>query len=227
MHVPRFVAVLRGAPQLALAALVLGACGVAEPQDELPSASEVPDVLSIPPETESERGLDLSDDGVATGEWLPGFVGVVVEGPGFSVELPVEGDLFSVGFHADQPDENAGALLSDSQFGSAVIVWQSGHSEPAEAMAGAYQRLNERGLDAAPDAAVEFTLSEGLGSDHHVAAENVTLGSSLGEATGIAVVWTCDEPDRTFAMMVYDGDEQTQFGLAQTILASFNCAPAA
>lgn len=167
----------------------------------------------------SQPTTDVDDGPSADEASEPVLEAVTVEGPGFAVQLPVDSSWRTVGLHDGDADDRSGALLSEGAGTALVLVWQPGQQAPGEALDRAFSGLAARGIDVVPAEPAEV----GIARDLDVAAQHVTLESSTGSTHGLAAVWTCEHPERTFALMVHDGGEQDHLAVADLAVSGFDC----
>lgn len=168
---------------------------------------------------QSQATSDADDSPAADEEAEPALEAVTVQGPGFAVQLPADSSWRTVGLYHADANELSGALLSEDASTALVLVWQQGRHAPGEALDRAFSGLAGRGIEVVPAETVELDIA------HHLdaTAQLVGLTSTTGSANGLAAVWTCEHPDRTFALMVHDGDEQDHLAVANLAISGFNC----
>jgi hypothetical protein len=147
----------------------------------------------------------------------PATVGVDV--PGFTLALPEGTSWETVGLHSGEATELSGAVRGDGDPVELVLVWQKGQRSPDAALDRALADVAGRGVQVTQGEEVVLEAGHDLGP----VARRVSLASTTGSVEGLAVVWTCAAPDRTFSMTAYGGSEQEQAVVVDTVLASFAC----
>jgi hypothetical protein len=144
---------------------------------------------------------------------------VTVDVPGFTLGLPEGMSAKTAGLHTGEVTELSGAVHGEGDPIDLVLVWQEGQRSPDAALERALTEVEGRG--------VQVTRGDGVtldaAADLDPVAQRVTLASTTGTVEGLAVVWTCPTPDRTFSMTVHGGDEEEQVAVAQAVLTSFYC----
>lgn len=144
---------------------------------------------------------------------------VTVAVPGFTLSMPEGMSAETAGLHTGEATELSGAVHGKGDPVDLVLVWQEGQRSPDTAL--------ERALTAVEGQGVQVTRGDQVtldaAADLDPVAQRVTLASTTGTIEGLAVVWTCPAPDRTFSMTVHGGDDEEQVTVAQAVLTAFDC----